>query len=82
MGRRNFHGPVRTLADSCEADFLVLVKCLRCETSRQMHPYRLVSRHKRILDAALDQPLPGFFCRTCRSSVSVVISCTYTHPGG
>jgi hypothetical protein len=40
MGRRNFHGVVATLADACEADYLVIVKCERCETRRQMHPYK------------------------------------------
>ncbi len=38
MGRRNFHGKVRTLADSVEADYLVIVKCDRGETGRQMPP--------------------------------------------
>jgi hypothetical protein len=82
MGRKNFHGPVRTLADCCEADYVVIVRCERCDTRRQMHPFRLISRSKRILDAPLDKPLPGFRCTTCRSSVSVTITCTYSHPGG
>jgi hypothetical protein len=42
MGQRNFHGRVATLADAVEADYLVIVKCERCETWRQMHPYRLI----------------------------------------
>jgi len=81
MGRRNFHGKVATLADSCDADYLVIVKCERCETGKQMHPYNLVSSHKQLIHALLDTPLPGFFCKTCRGSVSVAITCTYRHPG-
>ena len=82
MGRHNFHGQVVTLADACEADYLVIVRCDRCETRKQMHPYRLIGAHRRLTDAKLDTMLPGFFCKTCRSPVSVTITCTYQHPGG
>ncbi len=81
MGRRNFHGTVRTLADSVEADYLVIVKCDRCETGRQMHPYKLTSKYQRLLHAALDTSLPGFFCKTCRSPVCTTITCTYRRSG-
>lgn len=81
MGRRNFHGRVDTLADAREADYLVIVKCERCETRRQMHPYRLIQTHRRLATAPLNAVLPGFFCRTCRSKVSVTITCTHMHPG-
>jgi hypothetical protein len=47
-----------------------------------MHPYQLIGRHRRVTDAPLNTVLPGFFCRTCRNSVGVTITCTYTHPGG
>jgi hypothetical protein len=82
MARRKFDGPIRTIADSCEADYLVIVKCDRCDTRKQMHPFKLIARNKRILDAPLDKPLKGFRCTTCRSSVSAIVTCTYTHPGG
>ena len=82
MGRRNFHGVVATLADACEADYLVIVKCERCETRRQMHPYKLIGPHKRITTAPLNAVLAGFYCKTCRSNVSVTITCTFEHPGG
>jgi hypothetical protein len=81
MGRRKFHGTVATLADACEADYLVIVKCERCETRRPMHPYSLIAPHKRLAIAPLDALLPGFFCKTCRSKVSVTIRCSYQHPG-
>jgi len=81
MGRRNFHGKVETLADSVEANYLVIVKCDQCETGRQMHPYNLISKYKRLTKAPLDTLLPGFFCKTCRSPVSVTISCTYRRSG-
>jgi hypothetical protein len=38
---------VVTVGDSCEADYLVLVICGRCETKRQMHPFRLIAAKKR-----------------------------------
>ena len=81
MGRRNFHGKIATLADSVEADYLVMVKCHRCETDRQMHPYNLISKYKQLAKAPLDQLLPGFFCKTCRSPVSATITCTYRRSG-
>jgi hypothetical protein len=81
MGRRNFHGRVETLADAVEADYLVIVKCDRCAQSKQMHPYKLTSRHKQLVTARLDQLLPGFFCKTCRSPASVTITCTYRRSG-
>ena len=81
MGRRNFHGTIETLADSCEADYLVMVMCQRCETRKEMHPYKLLSAHNRLASAKLDTELPGFFCLTCRSHVSVTITCTHKHPG-
>lgn len=82
MKRKNFQGRVETLADSCEADYLVILICGRCETKRQMHPYRLISANRKLTGAKLKQPLKGFFCKTCKSSVSVTIYCTYNHPGG
>ncbi len=82
MQRRKPQGPVRTLADSHEADYLVTVHCQTCDARTQMHPYKLLSRHEKLACAALDAPLPGFWCKACRRRVSVVISCTYTHPGG
>jgi hypothetical protein len=83
MGRRNFHGKIVTIADAVEADYLVIVKCGRCETDKQMHPYNLVSgdRGKRLLNAPLDTELSGFFCKRCRRSVNATIRCTYRHPG-
>ncbi len=81
MGRRNFRGPVITLADSCEANYLVIVICGRCETRRQMHPYKLLAGHDALLHAKLGTFMPGFFCKTCRRSVSATITCTYRHPG-
>jgi hypothetical protein len=81
MGRRSFHGQVVTLADACEGDYLVIVKCQSCGSRRQMHPFRLISRHKPLVRAALDTPLAGFFCKACSRSANVTISCTHTHPG-
>jgi formate dehydrogenase maturation protein FdhE len=81
MGRRSFHGAVVTLADACEADYLVVVKCKRCETSKQMHPWNLIAPHKRLATAPLNAMLPGFYCRTCRSRVSVTITCTHKRSG-
>lgn len=83
MLRRNFSGKPATLADCVEADYLVVVTCKRCETGRQLHPYNLVSgkNGNRLMSARLDTELSGFFCKTCRSSVSVTVTCTYRHPG-
>ena len=81
MGRRNFHGKVETIADACEADYIVSVKCWRCETRRTMHPYNLLTARPSLATAALDTEQKGFYCRTCRSSVSAIVSCTYAHPG-
>jgi hypothetical protein len=72
---------VVTVGDSCEADYLVLVICGRCETKRQMHPYRLIAAKKEIALAPLGKPMPGFFCKTCRSSVSATVVCTHERPG-
>jgi len=81
MGRRRFHGTVATLADACEADYLVIVKCERCGTRKQMHPYNLIGSHKHLATAPLNTVLPGFYCRTCRSHVSVTITCTHKRSG-
>jgi hypothetical protein len=82
MLRRKHDGPVLTLADACEADYLVILKCGRCSREKQMHPYQLIGSHRRMTNAPLDRALAGFFCNLCRASVSVNITCTYTHPGG
>ena len=82
MRRRKPSGPVRTLADSCDADYLVILTCARCARQKQMHPYQLIGAHRHLTDAPLDTRLPGFFCNFCRASVGVTIACTYTHPGG
>jgi hypothetical protein len=82
MLRRKFSGLVRTLADSCEADYLVTVICEECGARKQMHPYRLIARHKELARAPLGKPLAGFRCTSCRRRTRVVISCLWTHPGG
>jgi hypothetical protein len=79
---RRFEGEVRTLVDACDANYLVIVKCLRCDVRRQTHPYSLLSANRRLTSAALDTTLPGFYCKTCQSKVSVTIACTYSRPGG
>jgi hypothetical protein len=81
MGRRSFHGQVVTLADACEADYLVIVKCQSCGARRQMHPFKLISRRKPLMHSVLDTSLPGFFCKACGRDATVTISCTHTHPG-
>lgn len=81
MGRRNFHGKIITLADSVEADYLVYVQCNECRAQKQMHPYTLVSKYKRLTTARLDTALPGFRCKSCRRGVSVTITCTYRRMG-
>jgi hypothetical protein len=81
MGRRNFNGQVQTIGDSCEADYLVIVACQRCNADSQMHPYTLISAKKDLIDAKLGVVLPGFRCRRCRNSVYAVVTCTYRYPG-
>jgi len=81
MGRRNFHGQVETLGDSCQADYLVMVICDRCQTQKQMHPYKLIAAKKLLTTAPLGSRLPGFFCKTCRRSTSVTITCTHRRSG-
>src|SRR5580704_15571610 len=82
MRKRRFDGPVVTLADACEADYLVIVTCGHCGRGRQMHPYGLLGAHRRLTNAPLNASLPGFLCKFCRNSVSVTITCTFTRPGG
>ena len=82
MGRRNFHGPVLTLVDASEADYLVIIRCERCDTRKQTHAHKLISKYKKLTTASLGTPLPGFYCKTCRSSLRAIIVCTYEHPGG
>jgi hypothetical protein len=81
MGRRNFDGQVRTLSDACEAGYLVFVECGQCAGRKQMHPYKLLAKHKRLAKAPLGVELAGFRCGACRCSVSVTITCTYRRPG-
>ena len=82
MSRRGFHGSVKTIGDSCAADYLVIVHCERCGTHRQTHPYKLIARRKTLATAPLDAPLSGFYCKACAAPATVRIVCTYTHPGG
>lgn len=81
MGRRRFYGTVRTLADACEADYIVVVMCERCEVRKRMHPYKLLGKHPRLGAAKLDTLLPGFYCTMCRSKVQVKITCTHQYQG-
>ena len=81
MGRHRFHGSVETLADACEADYLVVVMCERCEVRKRMHPYNLLEKRRHLDSAKLDTLLPGFYCTMCRSKVQVKITCTHQHPG-
>jgi hypothetical protein len=82
MRRRRFDRLVVTIADACEADYLVVATCGQCGRRRQMHPYGLVGAHRQLTNAPLDTVLPGFLCRLCRNRVSVTITCTFTHSGG
>ena len=74
-------GEIKTLADARAANYMVEVCCDRCSMKRRMHPYTLMNRHKRLIEAPLNEPLYGFYCMTCRSKVQVIIRCTYTQPG-
>jgi hypothetical protein len=56
MGRRGFHGQVVTLADACEADYLVIVRCQSCGARKQTQPFKLISRHQPLVESALDTP--------------------------
>lgn len=73
---------IRTLADARDADYLVEVVCDRCSAKKRTHPYKLMVRHTKMIEAPLGQMLPGFWCKTCRSSVWATIYCTHTRPGG
>jgi hypothetical protein len=79
--RRKFQGKVVTLGDSCEADYLVIVRCLSCGAQKQMHPYRLIARRKSLAVEALETPLEGFHCKACSASVRATVSCTFERPG-
>jgi len=43
-------------------------------------PYILIRAHKRLTTVPLNVLLPGLFCKTCRSNVSVTITSTHKHP--
>lgn len=81
MGKRSFRGAVETLTDANEAGYYVFVKCERCETKKEFHPHKLLSRHKRLINAPLDRLLDKFYCRTCKSHVSATITCNYRRTG-
>lgn len=81
MGRRNFRDPIETLSDANEAGYYVFVKCTRCQTMKEFHPYILLSNLKCLIDAPLDIKIEKFYCRTCRSHVSAIISCNYRRTG-
>jgi hypothetical protein len=81
VGRRNYHGKVETIGDSCEADYLVMVVCQRCRSEKQMHPYTLISTKRTLQSAKLGVALPGFFCNRCRNPVRAVVTCTYRRSG-
>lgn len=81
MRKHLYRGSIRTLVDSCEADYLVLVTCQRCDAQKQMHPFTLLSNHRALTNARLGEPLSGFFCRSCRHKVQAVITCAYRRSG-
>lgn len=81
MLRRKLSKPLRALADACEADYLIVIRCEECGSKKQMHPYRLISQNKDLAKAPLGKPVPGFLCKSCRRRTRVVISCTLMHPG-
>jgi hypothetical protein len=81
MGRRSFQGQVVTLADACEADYLIIVKCQSCGARWQMHHFKLISRHRELMHTALGTFFSGLFCKACGRDANVTISCTHTHPG-
>lgn len=82
MGHTNFHGAVETLSDANQAGYYVFVKCERCETKKEFHPYKLLSRYNRLIGALLDKRIDKFYCRTCCSRVRAIISCNYRRTGG
>jgi hypothetical protein len=81
MGRRNFHGTVKTLADAVEADYLILVVCQECLRRRQMHPYKLTSKQDRFLRANFEEVYEGFRCTGCKQNVAVKFICTHRRSG-
>jgi len=81
MGQPNFRGPVETLSDANDAGYYIFVKCECCETKKEFHPYKLLSRYKRLIGAPLDTEIEKFYCLTCRSHVRAIISCNYRRTG-
>jgi hypothetical protein len=81
MGRRNFHGTVKTLADAVEADYLIFVVCEMCSRRRQMHPYKITSKYSQFLAATFGPVFDGFHCNGCKQNVSVTFVCTHRRPG-
>ncbi len=81
MGRPSFRGTVETLSDANQAGYYVFVKCERCETKKEFHPYKLLSKYKRLIGAPLDTAIDKFYCRTCRSHVRAIISCNFRRSG-
>lgn len=73
MGARRYHGPVDTVEQASFADMPVRIVCLQCSHFSQMHAYELVRRNRKAANTLLRTPVAGFYCKSCRRKVTVVI---------
>ena len=74
MGFRRYRGPVTTVEQAMFADMPISIQCQSCSHVRQMHAYRMMQANKKAAAMPLRKPVTGFYCKSCRNRVTVIIS--------
>jgi ribosomal protein S27E len=63
-----------TVGDAWRAGHAVKIECLHCHHIATVAPHRLVRIKLAVVDHRLNEPVGGFYCRTCRLSVVAFIT--------
>ena len=75
MGFRRYDGPVETVQQAMMAHAVLRVTCQECRRDRVMWAWRIYNKRPNTSDRIpLKKPVRGFYCKTCRGSVAVILT--------
>ena len=74
MGLKRYRGPVKTVEQAMWAGLVLQIDCQCCSRPAREWAYKLCKRRPSAKRLPIDRTVSGFYCRSCKQSVSVHIA--------
>ena len=75
MGYRRYRGPVENVQQAMMAHAILRVTCQERHRNSVMWAWRIYQKRRNTSDKIpLKKPVRGFYCKTCRDSVAVILT--------